>query len=83
MNPRIIFQFKSVCGVVKRGLHVSIDEGCIRSDIWMIKHEKMGENTQFGPFSESSTGTIEVLPVEYRYWSFLAKFYRYNLGFYR
>ena len=36
----------------------------------------MGENTHSGHFSESSTGTIEVLPVEYRYWSFLAKFYR-------
>ena len=44
----------------------------------MIKHENMEENTQIGHFSESSTGTIEVLPVEYRYWSFLAKFYRYN-----
>ena len=38
--------------------------------------EKMGENTPVGHFSESSTGRIEVLPVEYRYWSFLAKSYR-------
>ena len=60
MNPRIIFQFKSVCGVVKRGFMLVFDEGCIRSDIWKIKHEKMGENTQVGHFSESSTGTTEV-----------------------
>ena len=44
---------------------------------------KMGENTQFGHFSETCTGTIEVVPVQFRYWSFLAKFYQYNLRFYR
>ena len=76
MNPRIILQFKSVCGAVKRGFMLVFEEGCIRSDIWKIKHGKMGENTPVGHFSESSTGTTEVLPVEYRYWSFLAKFYR-------
>ena len=38
--------------------------------------EKWEKNTQFGHFSETSTGTIEVLPVQFRYWSFLAKFYR-------
>ena len=46
------------------------DEGCIRCNIWKIKYGKMGENTPVGHFSESSTGIIEVLPVEYRYWSF-------------
>ena len=76
MNPRITLQFKSVCGVVKKGFHVSFDEGCIRCDIWKLKHGKMGENTPVGHFSESSTCRIEVLSVEYRYWSFLAKSYR-------
>ena len=76
MNPRITLQFKSVCGVVKRGFHVSFDEGCIRCDIWKLKHGKMGENTHSGHFSESPTGRIEVLPVELRFWSFLAKSYR-------
>ena len=38
--------------------------------------EKCEKNTQFGHFSETSTGTIEVLLVKFRHWSFLAKFYR-------
>ena len=29
--------------------------------------EKCEKNTQFGHFSETSTGTIEVLPVELRH----------------
>ena len=82
---------------------LAFDEGCIRSDIWMIKHEKWEKTHNLGTFRRllpvqlklyrynfvtghflpSSTGTIEVVPVQYRYWSFLAKFYRYNLGFYR
>ena len=37
---------------------------------------KNGENTPVGHFSESPTGRIEVLPVGYRYWSFLTKSYR-------
>ena len=45
------------------------DEGCIRSDIWKIKHEKWEKTQKLGTFRR-------VLPVEYRYWSFLAKFYR-------
>ena len=45
-------------------------------DLRRIRHEKMGENTHSGRFSESPTGRIEVLLVEYRYWSFLAKSYR-------
>ena len=40
------------------------------------KARKMGETTHSGHFSGSPTGRIEVLPVELRYWSFLAKFYR-------
>ena len=40
--------------------------------------EKWEKNTQFGHFSETCTGTIEVVPVQFRYWPFLAKFYRYN-----
>ena len=43
----------------------------------------MGENTHSGHFSGSSTGRIEVLPVELRYWSFLAKSYRSDLKSYR
>ena len=45
--------------------------------------EKWEKNTQFGHFSETCTGTIELVPVKFRYWSFLAKLYRYNLGLYR
>ena len=45
--------------------------------------KKMGENTHSGHFSGSPTGRIEVLPVELRYWSFLAKSYRSDLKFYR
>ena len=45
--------------------------------------EKWEKNTQFVHFSETCTGTIELVPVQFRYWSFLDKFYRYNLGFYR
>ena len=44
--------------------------------------EKWEKNTQFGHFSETCTSTIEVVPVQFRYWSFLAKLYRYNLGLY-
>ena len=36
----------------------------------------MGENTHSVHFSGSPTGRIEVLPVELRYWSVLAKSYR-------
>ena len=40
MNPRILLQIKSVCGVVERDCMLVFDEGCIRSDIWMKVHEK-------------------------------------------
>ena len=43
----------------------------------------MGENTHSGHFSGSPTCRIEVLPVELRYWSFLAKSYRSDLKSYR
>ena len=36
MNPRILLQIKSVCGVVGRVSMLLFDEGCIRSDV----HEK-------------------------------------------
>ena len=45
--------------------------------------EKWEKNTQFGHFSETCTGRIELVPIQFRYWSFLAKLYRYNLGLYR
>ena len=47
------------------------------------KYGKMGENTHSGHFSGSPTGRIEVLPVELRYWSFLAKSDRSDLKSYR
>ena len=40
MNPRILLQIKSVCGVVGRDSMLVFDEGCIRSDLWMKVHEK-------------------------------------------
>ena len=40
------------------------------------KYGKIRENTHSGHSRVTSTGTIEVLPVELRLWSFLAKFYR-------
>ena len=50
MNPRITLQFKSVCGVVQKGFHVSFDEGCIRCDIWKIKLEKWVKIPIMGTF---------------------------------
>ena len=47
-----------------------------RIDLSIKSMEKMGENTHSGHISGSPTGRIEVLPVELRYWSFLAKSYR-------
>ena len=76
MNPRIILQFKSVCGVVERGCMLVFDEGCIRSDIWMIKHEKWEKSHILGTFRGLLPVQVELLPVELRFWSFLAKFYR-------
>ena len=40
MNPRILLQIKSVCGVVERDCMLVFDERCIRSDIRMKVHEK-------------------------------------------
>ena len=40
MNPRILLQIKSVCGVVERDSMLVCDERCIRSDLWMKVHEK-------------------------------------------
>ena len=39
MNPRILLQIKSVCGVGRDSMLV-FDEGCIRSDLGMKVHEK-------------------------------------------
>ena len=61
MNPRIILQFKSVCGVVKRGFMLVFDEGCIRSDIWKIKHEKWEKTHKLGTFRR-------VLPVQLKFY---------------
>ena len=47
-----------------------------RFGLGWIRHEKWVKNTHSGYFSGSPTGRIEVLPVELRYWSFLAKSYR-------
>ena len=44
---------------------------------------KNGRNTHSGHFSGSPTGRNEVLPVELRYWSFLAKSDRSDLKSYR
>ena len=43
----------------------------------------MGENTHSGHFRVKYTGTLELVPVHFRLWSFLAKVYRYTLGVYR
>ena len=40
MNPRIILQIKSVCGVLRRDSMLVFDEGCIRSYLWMKVYEK-------------------------------------------
>ena len=40
LNPRILLQIKSVCGVVRRDFILGFDEGCIRSDLWKKMHEK-------------------------------------------
>ena len=40
MNPRILLQIISVCGVVGRDSMLAFDEGCIRSDLWKKMHEK-------------------------------------------
>ena len=40
MNPRILWQIKSVCGVLGRDSMLVFDEGCIRSDLRMKVYEK-------------------------------------------
>ena len=40
MNPRILFQIKSVCGILGRDSMLVFDEGCIRSDLMMKVYEK-------------------------------------------
>ena len=43
----------------------------------------MGENTHSGHFRVKCIGTLGLVPVHFRFWSFLAKVYRYTLGVYR
>ena len=50
MNPRILLQIKSVCGVVERDCMLVFDEGCIRSDIWMKVQEKWEKIPILGSF---------------------------------
>ena len=57
MNPRILLQIKSVCGVLRRDSMLVFDEGCIRSGLWMKVYEKRGENTHSGNFRVKCTGT--------------------------
>ena len=44
--------------------------------------EKWEKNTQFGHFGCHVPVQFELVPIQFRYWSFLAKLYRYNLGLY-
>ena len=50
MNPRILLQIKSVCGVVGRDSMLVFDEGCNRSDLWMKVHEKWEKTYIMGNF---------------------------------
>ena len=45
--------------------------------------EKWEKDTQFGHFGCHVPVQFELVPVQLRYWSFLSKLYRYNLGLYR
>ena len=45
--------------------------------------EKREKNTKFGHFECHVPVQFELVPVQFRYWSFLAKLYGYNLGLYR
>ena len=40
--------------------------------------EKWEKNTKFGHFGCHVPVQFEFVPVQFRYWSFLAKLYRYN-----
>ena len=40
MNPRILLQIRSVCGVVGRDSMLVFDQGCIISELWKKMHEK-------------------------------------------
>ena len=45
--------------------------------------EKWEKNTQIGHFGCHVTVQFELVPVKFRYWSFLANLYRYKLDMYR
>ena len=83
MDPRILLQIKSVCGVLGRDSMLVFDEGCIMSDLRMKGYEKGGENTHFGHFRVNVPVHFELVPVQFRFWSFLANMYRYMLDIYR
>ena len=57
MNPRILLQIKSICGVVGRDSILVFDEGCIRSDLWMKVYEKGEKIHILGIFRVKCTGT--------------------------
>ena len=44
--------------------------------------EKLDKNTQFGHFGCHVPVQFELVPVQFRYWSFLANLYRYMLDKY-
>ena len=46
------------------------------SDPWMKVHEKCEKSHILGTFRGLLLVQVELLPVELRFWSFLAKFYR-------
>ena len=54
-----------------------------RIDLDIKTMEKWEKSHILGTFRGLLPVQVELLPVELRFWSFLAKFYRYNLGFYR
>ena len=54
-----------------------------RIDLGIKTMEKWVNTHILGTFRGLLPVQFEFLPVELRFWSFLAKFYRYNLGFYR
>ena len=46
-------------------------------------HEKKGENTHSGHFRLYVPVQFELVPVQLRFWSFLANLYRHMLDMYR
>ena len=63
MNPRILLQIKSICGVVGRDSMLVFDEGCIRNDLWMKVHEKGEKIHILGIFGGHVPVHLEGVPV--------------------